>query len=132
MVPIDILGHGFVVVPPSIGEVGHYQIICGSLADLPLLPRLKNPTIPIETVGSQIPAGDAGVGEGQRNTTLWRHCMGQAHYCDDLGALVDVARTANANYLPPLRDDEVIKVACSAWGCTERGQMFEAIGVGGR
>ena len=41
-VPIDILGDGFVVAPPSLGEKGAYQIIQGSLADLADLPALRN------------------------------------------------------------------------------------------
>jgi hypothetical protein len=45
-VPIDILGGGFVVAPPSLGARRQYEIIRGSLADLPNLPALKNaPTI---------------------------------------------------------------------------------------
>jgi hypothetical protein len=48
--------------------------------------------------------------------------MGQAHYCDDLDTLLDVARTFNErNLSPPLDDKEVIKTANSAWGKTSSG-----------
>src|SRR5262249_50062481 len=45
-----------------------------------------------------------------------------AHYCDDFDALLDVAHTANADFLPPLTEDEVLKVAKSAWDYTQRGE----------
>ncbi len=67
------------------------------------------------------PQGTGRIREGARNNTLWRHCMRNAHHCDDFDALLDVARTANNQYLPPLPDSEVVKVATSAWGYTERG-----------
>jgi hypothetical protein len=48
--------------------------------------------------------------------------MRQAHYCDDLDTLLDVAQTCNANFLPPLDEDEVVKIVKSAWGYTLRGE----------
>jgi hypothetical protein len=39
--PIDILGDGFVVAPPSIGSKGQYQFISGTLDDLAGLPSLR-------------------------------------------------------------------------------------------
>lgn len=39
--PIDILGDGFVVAPPSQGSKGQYQIIAGTLDDLDRLPTMK-------------------------------------------------------------------------------------------
>jgi Primase C terminal 1 (PriCT-1) len=63
----------------------------------------------------------SGIREGRRNKTLWTLCMRAAHHCDDFDALLDVARTRNAEFLPPLEDGEVVKAARSAWGYTERG-----------
>lgn len=48
--------------------------------------------------------------------------MRAAHNCDDFDTLLDVARTRNAEFLPPLADTEVIKAAKSAWDYTERGE----------
>jgi hypothetical protein len=59
--------------------------------------------------------------QGQRNNTLWRYCMRQAHYCDDFDALLDVARTRNDDCLLLLDDGELVKVAESAWGYTVTG-----------
>lgn len=39
--PIDILGGGFVVAPPSLSAKGRYEIIRGKLADLESLPPLR-------------------------------------------------------------------------------------------
>ena len=48
--------------------------------------------------------------------------MRAAHHCDNFNALLDVACTQNAQFLTPLPDDEVVKVAKSAWGYTERDE----------
>ncbi len=64
----------------------------------------------------------AFVREGERNNSLFGQCMKAAHHCDDFDGLLDVARTRNAEFLPPLADHEVVKVAQSAWDYTERGR----------
>jgi Bifunctional DNA primase/polymerase, N-terminal/Primase C terminal 1 (PriCT-1) len=118
--PIDVLGGGFVVAPPSRGTNSNYRFIEGSLDDLDSLPVLRG----IEIATSPLsPASivDGGVTEGHRNASLWRHCMQSARYCDDVDAVLDVARTHNAEFMPPLTDSEVMKVAKSAWDYTERG-----------
>jgi hypothetical protein len=50
--------------------------------------------------------------------------MRQAHSCDDLETLFDVARTRNDEFLPPLDDEEVMKIAESAWSYTATGQNW--------
>ena len=72
-------------------------------------PNPANPKEPTPGQGSDAWltwSEDKPVGEGHRNRSLWRHCMREAHHCDDFDALVDIACTANADYLPPLPDDE--------------------------
>jgi hypothetical protein len=125
--PIDILGRGFVVAPPSHGTKSDYQFVQGGLDDLdrlPILggfgtalPRVSPATCPVEIVT-----------EGQRNVSLWRHCMQSAHHCDDFDALLDVARTRNAEFTPPLLDDEVVKIATSASRYTERNENWFGFG----
>jgi len=123
--PIDILGSGFVVAPPSRGIKSNYEFIEGGLDDLDRLPRLRDlpPSNKRET-HSPAPLQKERIEKGARNEHLWRHCMRAAHYCDDYDALLDVAHTANADFLPPLTDDEVVKVAKSAWGYAERGDNW--------
>jgi hypothetical protein len=114
--PIDQLGGGYVVAPPSVGRRQMYEIIQGSLDDLPSLPRMRNAWKP----GDE--DADTAVGEGARNRSMWTHCMRHSHYCDTLDDVIDVAQTYNDQSCnPPLPDDEVIKVAKSAWKITEAG-----------
>jgi hypothetical protein len=113
--PIDVLGGGYVVAPPSQGAKSNYQFIEGGLDDINSLPIMRDLVVsPAQTVER--------VNEGARNNTLFELCMREAHHCDDLDALLDVARTRNEEFSPPLPDDEVVNVAKSAWGYTERGE----------
>jgi hypothetical protein len=108
---IDLLGKGgMVIAPPSKLRRGEYEFIEGSLEDIPRLPVLRN----LDLTKAE------PIREGARNKELWRHCMRQAHYVDTFDELLDVARTANDNFLPPMEDAEVIKIAQSAWDYTER------------
>jgi Bifunctional DNA primase/polymerase, N-terminal/Primase C terminal 1 (PriCT-1) len=119
--PIDILGGGFVVAPPSRGINSNYQFIEGGLGDLDHLPVLRSIETPPSPLSSASIPNEA-LTEGGRNNTLWRHCMRSARYCDNLDALLDVARTRNEDFLPPLTESEVVKTARSAWDYTQRGQ----------
>jgi hypothetical protein len=92
--PIDILGGGLVVAPPSQGIKGNYQFIQGGLDDLDWLPGLRD--LRIEPASSlpislDLPPRKSII-EGERNDTLWRYCMREAHHCDDRETLIDVAR----------------------------------------
>jgi Bifunctional DNA primase/polymerase, N-terminal/Primase C terminal 1 (PriCT-1) len=108
--PIDLLGGGFVVAPPSTTEKGSYQIIEGSLDDLDRLPVLRNLDLP-----------KAGAKQGARNKSLFEHCMRNAHHVDDFDSLLDVGRTFNDNCEPQMEETEVMSVVQSAWRITERG-----------
>jgi hypothetical protein len=110
--PIDLLGAGFVVAPPSTTEKGAYQFIQGSLEDLDRLPVLRNLDLPKAE----------GAKQGARNKSLFDHCMRHANHVDDFDSLLDVARTFNDNCEPPLEDTEVTAVARNAWGYEQRGE----------
>jgi hypothetical protein len=90
------------------------------LVHLPLLHNTPSNTDAQSHLAAETPT--RGISEGARNKSLWEHCMRQAHHCDDLDALLDVARTCNASFLPPLTDGEVVKIADSAWGYTQWGE----------
>ena len=92
-VPIDILGAGFVVVPPSQSTKGSYQFVSGSLDDLDCLPVMQN--VPVEAWDNSRLVAE--VKQGQRNNKLFSVCLEAARHCDDFDALCDVARTAIAN-----------------------------------
>ena len=122
-VPIDILGSGLVVAPPSQGTKSSYRFIHGGLDDLDHLPQLRGLTAKFnDQTARAAPQDKERIREGRRNTSLWKHCMKAALHCDDFDALLDVARTQNSEYSPPLLDDEVVKVAKSAWAYTERDE----------
>jgi hypothetical protein len=123
---VDVLGGGFVIAPPSHGSAGNYQFILGGLNDLNRLPVMRD--VPINATQrsprrqTNIETRNQSVSCGHRNDTLFRKCLRDARFCDDPDALLDVARTYNAEFLEPLSDEEVIKVATSAWGYEERGE----------
>jgi hypothetical protein len=123
--PIDILGDGFVVAPPSAGRIGNYEIISGSLDDLTSLPkRIARVTKP----QSSIPPH---VGAGRRNDALWRACMQEARSCADFTELARKAAAMNKTmFYDPLPDEEVLRVVASAWLKEEDGTNW--FGRGGR
>ncbi len=114
--PIDQLGDGYVVAPPSEGRRCPYEIIEGKLDDVVRLPAMRNAWRQEGLEASQ------AVGEGGRNDALWRHCMRNARHCDTFDDLLDVAQSYNEDAcIPPLSDEEVIKAAKSAWAYEQRG-----------
>jgi hypothetical protein len=121
--PIDVLGGGFVVAPPSVGARGPYKFIEGGLNDLGRLPTLQNLIFPH---ASSRPKGTL-VREGQRNDALFKACLRLAPRCSSLDDLSALAIRHNAeNMQPPLSDDEVFRSARSAWELTERKSNWAA------
>jgi hypothetical protein len=118
--PIDLLGSGFAVAPPSIGAVGRYEFLQGNLADLDRLPVARSPN----RDDAVITARDQrrGIPEGQRGDTLFKHALQHAPHVDDLDGLIDVVRTRNMDGLPPLSDAEVLRIAASAWNYEKEGK----------
>jgi hypothetical protein len=92
--PIDILGGGYVVAPPSRVEKGEYRFIEGSLDELSELPTLKQP--PIERpaqIAAELPAEWATKREGDgRNNELFKLVGRAAQNVDDFDQLLDYAR----------------------------------------
>jgi len=136
--PIDLLGTGgFVIAPPSATHLGHYEFIQGSLDDLASLPSMRalgaslyNDAVTV-VPDDALMAADAVtvdepisvVPEGRRNNALFKHCMRQAHQCDNFDALVEQARVFNAgSCTPPLTDEEVIRTSHRAFYYTARGE----------
>jgi len=119
-VPIDILGSGLVVAPPSRGAKGNYQFISGSLDDLDRLPVMRN--VPVQAWDT--PRLIAKVKEGERNNRLFVLCLEAARHCDDFDTLLDLAQTRNSEFSPPMEDGEVMKVATSAWRYESEGRNY--------
>jgi hypothetical protein len=118
--PIDILGGGFVVAPPSLGSAGSYEVIRGSLDDLLRLPPMRD-AYQIESAHAEI----AGVTEGHRNNELFRYALVCARQADDEQSLLQLVRIRNEKAcVPRLADREVSKLVHSAWRYQVRGRNF--------
>ena len=133
-VPVDLLGGGVLAAPPSMGSTAPYRFIRGTLADLHRLPFVRGGDDAREV---QHAVKHELVKAGGRNTALLEHLRSEARYTDDLAALVDVGRTYADEHFDrhaghPFTDDEVRRVAESAWGWTQKkikeGQYFVGIG----
>jgi hypothetical protein len=127
-IPIDVLGDGYVVAPPSKGVIGPYEFLRGSLDDLRDLPPMMGLEGLQKTrkAATQLPPGgiagaaanglrtrpwgtETSVPVGRRNNELFRRCLGAARRCDDLDQLLDWARSQN-DFPVPLPDDEVAEI----------------------
>jgi len=134
--PIDILGDGYVVAPPSMGSKGRYEIIQGSMDDLERLPRMRVEPADEVQVEAFLSAGKldgGGIPEGRRNDELWRHCMKRARTCGTIEMLMEEAMHYNSTEMPPMKllsDAEVLKVVASAWDYERSGRNW--IGRGQR
>lgn len=119
--PIDVLGSGFTIAPPSWREdlAASYVFHTGGLEMLDCLPCIKSTAL---DTGFRRAA--EGVRKGQRNDNLWRYCMVQARHCDDVEALIDVARTWASAFADPLSLAEIERCARSAWRYETTGRNF--------
>jgi Bifunctional DNA primase/polymerase, N-terminal/Primase C terminal 1 (PriCT-1) len=119
--PVDFLGTGFAVLPPSRTAKGRYEFIQGNLDDLNRLPPFQT-IIPPKQGKEKEP--DREVREGKRNNTLFDECRRRAKHCSSLDMLLGFARMRNSAYLPPMDDVEVIKTAKSAWKYEVEGRNY--------
>jgi hypothetical protein len=112
--PIDMLGGGLCVAPPSVRPSGaSYAWLRGGLGDIANgnLPRIRNGAV----VRDNSQAGPR-VQKGERNAQLFKYCRQIVAYCDDLDALIDAARSwADNECVAPLPDAEIIGTANSVW-----------------
>lgn len=120
-IPIDLLGDGFSVAPPSWREdlAANYTFIRGGLDDLACLP-----IIPAHALSDGFSRAAEGVLMGERNSSLWRYCMTQARACDDVEALIDVAVTWSDAFPDPLGHPEAERCARSAWQYQITGRNY--------
>jgi hypothetical protein len=131
--PIDLLGGGLVVLPPSRFGTGHYEIIQGHFDDLDRLQPAENIEAHLKRAkeaGHQnlgpLPAEWSGMRQGDgRNRALWEECMRAGEGCN-LERMIEVGRGANHSFGEPLPDPEVVKIATSAWRYNSAGRNFFA------
>lgn len=128
--PVDLLGAGMVIAPPSRTHRGDYAFVRGGLHCLDKLPTLRDTSraTPAAYPGARPPA--AMIEPGTRNEALFRACMSAAPRHETCDSLFDWARDWMAKHASlPLPDDEILKTAESAWNYQLRGRNF--IGAGG-
>jgi hypothetical protein len=127
--PIDVLGAGLSIAPPSIAANGSYQIVEGGLDDLRRLPVLsglhaslyrRKPSLTPTPSGPK-PWAEMREGSG-RNNELFRQLGREAHHCDDFEQLLDRARTLNEEFADPMPDGEVATITRSIWNYTAEGR----------
>jgi hypothetical protein len=131
--PIDILGDGFVVAPPSVGVRRHYEFVQGGLADIANLPKRAGPpqtnSVYNRHTPSSLSSSSAGVAPasgaiGTRNDALWRGAMTLARTCSTIEQLMGEVMKINQTYPEPLSAEEVLKVVASAWGYQVDGRNW--------
>ncbi|MEH6715963.1 bifunctional DNA primase/polymerase [Parasphingorhabdus flavimaris] len=130
-IPIDVLGGGYAVAPPSAASGGQYQFIEGSLNDLGRLRPMHVQLGDNDAVAPDKAAPDALAGVGERNATLWRSAMLLARSAGSYEILLQQVGQDNVRVNnPPLPQEEVIRIAASAWAKQRDGSNW--IGSGQR
>lgn len=119
--PIDVLGGGFTIAPPSWREdlSASYAFATGGLDDLRQLPTIRTGAFQ-----DGFTRAAEAVQQGERNDSLWRYCMAQSRHCDDVDALIDVAVTWASAFPEPLSNAEAERCARSAWRYESEGRNF--------
>ncbi|MCK1679548.1 hypothetical protein IVA87_08750 [Bradyrhizobium sp. 147] len=117
--PVDIIGDGPIVLPPSRGFRGTYEIIHGRLDDLAALQPMR-PAQPTTTAGPGFDPRSLRVGE--RDEKFWRYIKRYAHQATSHEALLGHAREINEMMPVPLTDAEVVAKCKHWWRKTERGE----------
>lgn len=122
--PVDVLGNGFAMAPPSLVAAGQYRFISGSLNDLGDLPAMRRPVAAGPLNALAISRAEP-VQQGRRNEALWRFAMENAGHCQSLEDLIALSVTFNgAGLAAPLSTDELLRTVGSAWGKTQRGENW--------
>lgn len=123
--PIDLLGGGPVVLPPSKGSQFAYEIIHGTLDDLAAL-------TPLRRDGAIPDAGNldalASVQVGERDAKFWPYIKRFANQAASYEALLEHAREINEMMPNPLPDSQVVDKCRYWWKKTERGENRWGIG----
>jgi hypothetical protein len=124
--PIDILGSGLAVAPPSRGSKGCYEFIQGGLDDIASLPVLQDvgfALAPEMVLGDPPAFAEMGENSG-RNTALFDTLCREARGLpENIDAFVGRARELNKSFGEPMIDSRVINTAKSVFGYVESGQL---------
>jgi hypothetical protein len=121
--PIDLIGGGPIVLPPSRGFRGNYQIIHGRVEDLARLEPIKTKST-ASLAETDIDLRSAR--DGGRDKKFWPHVARQAHLVKSLDELIAIAREMNELMAEPWSDNEVdseiVKRCKYWWDKTQKGE----------
>jgi hypothetical protein len=122
--PIDLIGDGPIVLPPSRGIGGNYEIIQGHLEDLTALERIRTKTLIV--ADSRFDPRSILIGE--RDQKFWPYIKRYAHQAQNYQELLSHARDINELILNPLTDAEVVAKCNYWWRKTELGENKWGVG----
>jgi hypothetical protein len=122
--PIDLIGGGPIVLPPTRGSRGDYDMIHGRIEDLAALAPMRAKSA--SAAGMAFDPHSIRVGE--RDDKFWRYVKRYAHQAASYEALLDHAREINGMMPVPLTDAEVVAKCQYWWRKTERGENRWGIG----
>jgi hypothetical protein len=127
--PIDLIGGGPIVLPPSRGFRGNYEIIHGRLDDLAELEPIRAKSA---TVADSAFDGLRSARDGGRDKKFWPHVARQAHLVKSLDELIAIAREMNELMAEPWSDTEVdseiVKRCKYWWEKTQKGENWFGVG----
>jgi hypothetical protein len=127
--PIDLIGGGVIVLPPTRGFRSNYEIIHGRLDDLARLEPIR-PAPSTATADVSIDLRSAR--NGNRDDSFWRAVARQAQTAKSLDELVAIAREMNELMAEPWSDNEVhseiVKRCKYWWDKTQKGENWFGIG----
>jgi Bifunctional DNA primase/polymerase, N-terminal len=125
--PIDLIGAGSIVLPPSRGFRGNYEIIHGRVEDLAALEPIRS--------SAALAASDIDLRaarKGGRDTKFWPHIARTAHTVKSLDELIALARELNELMAEPWPDNEVnseiVKRCKYWWDKTQKGENYFNVG----
>lgn len=132
--PLDILGSGLAVAPPSVRPAtadkagGVYRFLEGSAAELDRLPIVTPGSIPDPHSNKALLSSTLGlasmrVGDG-RNVALFRIARAVAQDCTTQAELAEAVLAANETCDQPLPIQEAMKVTASAWAYKLTGRLI--------
>lgn len=125
--PIDILGGGLIVLPPSLGAERPYEIIEGHLDDLTALTKIEHAPTPTP----EPPTGTERlhhVQHGERDKTIWPYVARMAHQAHSLDNLIEIAMGLNGMMQEPLTHTEIADKCKHWWKKTLDGKNHFGIG----
>ena len=134
--PVDVLGNGVVVLPPSRSPRGDYAFVQGGLEDLHRLPVLRagvGEARAERSAAAAVPEPKEaasplrGMREHDgRNSALFMAIGPVARdihrACGTRDQLLEIARTHNALCAQPMEEPEVERIVGNVWGMTREGR----------